>query len=223
MMYTRIIVGIGLDNERRCYNVKSSLIGWAYTQNDSCNIYGILHQILRVMHFWVNLLRFDTHKLHMSSNQNGVAIYTSIYMQKYCFMSTIINSGIQYIFIASEKKNDFFKLFDILLTLLLLLSVLCGVVCALLLRHGSHVCWNTPADPRPILSPFLQPPVWVSQGALTAGRPICTITQTSASRNRARLLNSLSRVCVGHLVWYETWYAIGWCHRHLSCHWIVWM
>ena len=30
-----IILGMGSANERRRYNVISSLIGWAYTQNDS--------------------------------------------------------------------------------------------------------------------------------------------------------------------------------------------
>ena len=29
-----IILGMGSANERRCYNVRSSLTGWAHTQND---------------------------------------------------------------------------------------------------------------------------------------------------------------------------------------------
>ena len=28
-------------NERRCYNVTSSLIGWAHTQNEPCDFYPI--------------------------------------------------------------------------------------------------------------------------------------------------------------------------------------
>ena len=31
-----VILGIGSANERRRYNVTSSLIGWAYIQNDPC-------------------------------------------------------------------------------------------------------------------------------------------------------------------------------------------
>ena len=31
-----IILDMGSANERQCYNVKLSLIGWAYTQNDPC-------------------------------------------------------------------------------------------------------------------------------------------------------------------------------------------
>ena len=33
-MMTRIVLGMGLANERRRYNVTSSHIGWAHTQND---------------------------------------------------------------------------------------------------------------------------------------------------------------------------------------------
>ena len=33
-----IILGMVSANERRCYNVTSSLIGWVHTQNDPCNI-----------------------------------------------------------------------------------------------------------------------------------------------------------------------------------------
>ena len=35
---TEIILGMGSANERHCYNVTSSLISWAHTQNDACNI-----------------------------------------------------------------------------------------------------------------------------------------------------------------------------------------
>ena len=34
-----LILGIGSANQRRRYNVTSSLIGWPYTQNDSCKGY----------------------------------------------------------------------------------------------------------------------------------------------------------------------------------------
>ena len=36
--FTEIILGMGSANERWCYFVTSSLIGWAYTQNDHCFI-----------------------------------------------------------------------------------------------------------------------------------------------------------------------------------------
>ena len=44
-----IILGVGSANERRHYNVMSSLIGWAHTQNDHCGpgpIYGSLDMIV---------------------------------------------------------------------------------------------------------------------------------------------------------------------------------
>ena len=34
LIRTGIILGMGLANERWCYNVTLSLIGWAHTQND---------------------------------------------------------------------------------------------------------------------------------------------------------------------------------------------
>ena len=49
-----IILGMGPANERQCYNVTSSLIGWAYTQNDSCIwvIPAVSWRLLGVKSFW---------------------------------------------------------------------------------------------------------------------------------------------------------------------------
>ena len=45
---TGIILGMGLANERRCYIVMLSLIGWAHTQHDPCiNLLTNLHACLK--------------------------------------------------------------------------------------------------------------------------------------------------------------------------------
>ena len=41
LWYSRVVLSMGLANERRRYNVTLSLIGWAHIQNDPCVILGM--------------------------------------------------------------------------------------------------------------------------------------------------------------------------------------
>ena len=45
------ILGMSLADERRRYNVTSSLIGWAHTQNDPCAIYYLMRVYTKVSKF----------------------------------------------------------------------------------------------------------------------------------------------------------------------------
>ena len=42
-----VILGMGLANERRRYNVTSSLIGWPHTQNDPCICAGAAREVVK--------------------------------------------------------------------------------------------------------------------------------------------------------------------------------
>ena len=56
LVNTGIILYVRPANDRQCYNVASSLIGWAYTQNDPCD-YG---QVLRLFPFSSHLVSVMT-------------------------------------------------------------------------------------------------------------------------------------------------------------------
>ena len=53
MILPRIILGMVSTNERRCYNVTSSLIGWAHTQTDPCFTIIMLFYIIDCHVMWV--------------------------------------------------------------------------------------------------------------------------------------------------------------------------
>ena len=87
-MCVGIILGMGSANERRCYIVMSSLIGWAHTQNDPCVWFPTCLIIYFAWNFYfswwptIQLIRFTEqliNYIHAGYNENMEYVPQIIY------------------------------------------------------------------------------------------------------------------------------------------------
>ena len=85
-IHSSIILGIGSANERRHYKVKSSLIGWAHTQNDFCTLIWWICLITRYILY--NPSAYSIQAIHRSCSM--LQKFSFAHLLKFCIIKKFI-------------------------------------------------------------------------------------------------------------------------------------